>query len=266
MTGLNHHRTGSGEPLVLIHGFAHHWQGWGPVLELLADRFEVIAVDLPGFGNSPPLSPGTSHDVHAYASAIAGFLDAQGLGSPHVVGNSMGGGIALELAAAGRARSVTAISPVGFWSAAERRALQVFFGLLAADIPPLRRTMVAAAGTRAGRRALGWVLFAHGDRMPASDFRAMLSNAWASPAFDDALAAFTGYRFRAAGRLPDIPVTVAWGEHDRLLFYGRQAPRARKQLPAAEHVTLPDAGHTPNWDAPQLVADAVRRTAGRAGD
>src|SRR4051794_39622459 len=95
---LNHHREGSGEPLVLIHGVGSQWQVWSPLIPLLAPHRDVIALDLPGFGESPLLPGGVEPDPYALTDAVVQFLDELGLERPPVVGNSLGGLIALELA------------------------------------------------------------------------------------------------------------------------------------------------------------------------
>src|SRR5262245_57759718 len=114
---LSHHRGGSGELLVLVHGIGGTWRLWRPILPALQERFEVLAVDLPGFGGSPI---GVRADVAAYADAVAELA-----GRPfHAVGSSMGGGVALELGRRGLARSVTAFAPIGFWGPVSRRWCQ----------------------------------------------------------------------------------------------------------------------------------------------
>src|SRR3954468_20008599 len=106
---LSHHRAGSGDPIVLIHGVGSQWQVWEPVLETVAREREVIAVDLPGFGDSPTLPIGTVPTVDALADAVAAFLDGLGIEKPVIAGNSLGGWIALELAARGRAKAVVGV-------------------------------------------------------------------------------------------------------------------------------------------------------------
>jgi pimeloyl-ACP methyl ester carboxylesterase len=261
---VNHHREGSGEPIVLIHGIGHHWQGWLPVIERLARDYDVIATDSPGFGQSPPLPPGVEPTVPAYANAFAEFFRSEGFGRPHVAGNSMGGAIGLELARRGRVRSVTAISPAGFWTPAERRYSQAALRLLGNLPAPLRPAVLAMAGTAAGRAALLAVVFAKPTRVPVGEVRSMFTDTWASQAFGPALRAFDDYVFRDGEGLATIPITVAWGSKDRLLIHGRQAPRARRALPQAEHVTLDGLGHTPFYDDPEAVASVIRETAGRA--
>jgi pimeloyl-ACP methyl ester carboxylesterase len=107
---LAYEKAGAGAPLLLLHGLGSCKEMWRPVLPLLAREREVVAVDLPGFGSSPP-GPGT---VDEMAAAIADFAAGLGLERPHVAGNSMGGGVALALAASGRVASACAVSPAGF--------------------------------------------------------------------------------------------------------------------------------------------------------
>src|SRR5918911_4224216 len=111
--GLDHHRGGSGAPLVLIHGIGHTWRGWRPMLPLLEERFDVLAVDLPGFGRSDPLPAGIDSTPEALADAVEDEMARHGFDRAHIAGNSLGGWIALELARRGRALTVTAISPAG---------------------------------------------------------------------------------------------------------------------------------------------------------
>jgi pimeloyl-ACP methyl ester carboxylesterase len=99
--------------------------------------------------------------------------------------------------------------------------------------------------------------------MPAEEAVSVLNDAWAAPAFASALAAFRHYRFDSPEELRGVPVSVAWGVRDRLLLYGRQAPRARAMLPWARHLTL-GAGHVPFFDDPAAVAEVIRSCAGGA--
>lgn len=124
---LHQVRRGSGEPLVLVHGIGSQWRIWEPVLDALAADFDVIALDLPGFGRTP--HDGTGPTVTDQAQRVAAFCTELGLERPHVAGNSMGGGIVLELARMGAVASATAVSPVGFWTGRElafaQRSLRV---------------------------------------------------------------------------------------------------------------------------------------------
>jgi pimeloyl-ACP methyl ester carboxylesterase len=259
---INHHREGAGPTLILLHGIGHHWQAWRPVIDQLTGEFEILACDSPGFGRSAPLAAGIEPTIPAYADAFEWFFAELGLERPHVAGNSMGGAIALELARRRTARSVTAFSPAGFWTPLERRFCQLSLGILASTPRALRPAVLALARTRAGRVALFSQTFGYPTRLPAEEAVATLTDAWKAPAFRDALAAFRHYRFSAPEQLQRTPVTIAWGNRDRLLPYALQAPRARRMLPWATHVTL-GAGHVPFHDDPAAVA-AVIRSADRA--
>jgi pimeloyl-ACP methyl ester carboxylesterase len=254
---INHHREGTGPPLVLLHGIGLRWQINAPVIGRLARDFDVLACDSPGFGASPPLPDGVKPAILAYADAFEHFFATEGIERPHVVGNSMGGAIALELARRGAARSATAISPAGFWTNAERRFCQLSLVSLTQTPNAARPALEALARTRAGRLALSWQIFGHPTRVPREIVVETLRAAWEAPAFASALAAFDDYSFSAGEQLAATPVTVAWGIHDRLLPYRTQAARARRLLPSATHLTL-GAGHVPFYDDPPHVAEAIR--------
>jgi pimeloyl-ACP methyl ester carboxylesterase len=254
---LNHHRKGKGPPLLLLHGIGHHWQAWKPVIELLMGDFDTIACDSPGFGRSAPLPQGIEPTITSYADAFEWFIAELGLERPHVAGNSMGGAIGLELARRRAVSSVTALSPAGFWTPAERRFCQLSLSALASTPPAARPAVEAAARTRAGRIALFSQTFGYPARLPAEEAVATLRDAWASPVFSDALKAFDSYAFEKPDQLKSTPVTIAWGVRDKLLPYRLQAPRARAMLPWATHLTL-GAGHVPYYDDPAAVAATIR--------
>jgi pimeloyl-ACP methyl ester carboxylesterase len=253
---INHQREGDGPPLVLLHGVGHHWQAWRPVIDLLSREFEVIACDSPGFGRSSQLPASIAPTITAYTDAFEWFFVELGLERPHVAGNSMGGAIALELARRRAVRSATALSPAGFWTPLELRFAQSSLRALASTPAPFRPALAALARTRAGRRALFAQTYGYPARLSAEEAVATLEDAWASPAFSGALAAFDEYSFSDPEELRSVPVAVAWGKLDRLLPYRFQAPRARAMLPWAMHVTL-GAGHVPFSDDPAAVAEVI---------
>ncbi|MCW2997158.1 MAG: alpha/beta hydrolase [Solirubrobacterales bacterium] len=251
---LNHVRRGAGEPLVLVHGIGSQWRIWEPVLDTLAADFDVIAIDLPGFGRTP--HDGTGPGVEAQAERVAQFFRDLDLGLPHVAGNSMGGAIALELARTGAVATATAVSPAGFWTPRERvfcqQSLQLSRRLLAAIAP----VVPALVRSPVGRTSLMSQLVARPWRMDgeaAIDHLAVLTDA---PAFDACCAAFADYTFHDAEELRGVPVTIAWGDYDFLLL-SRQRDRARKVMPWAHHVPLAGCGHAPFSDDPALLASVI---------
>jgi pimeloyl-ACP methyl ester carboxylesterase len=238
-------RAGDGPPLVLLHPLGADRRVWDPIVSPLGTAHEVITVDLPGFGQSPPLRPATP-TPRALADAVAGLLRDLGVVRPHVVGNSLGGWVALELALAGGAERVTAIAPAGLWAA----PLAPKSGLAHRVARALEPLIEPAARTRRGRQLLLSGSVAHPDRIPGRD-AAHLVRAYArAPGFvavNDAMRAAT---FTALAQIR-CPVTLIWPEHDRLV----QRPT---RLPGnVTSVTLPDAGHVPMWDAPAALVALI---------
>ena len=123
------YRDGSGEPIVFLHGFTGTWHHWRPLLGPLAERFEVIAPTLAGHDGGPPYPADCDVTFEQGADSLEHHLDELGVGDAHLVGNSMGGALALELAKRGRARSVVALAPAGGWTDGddETRRLARFF-------------------------------------------------------------------------------------------------------------------------------------------
>ncbi len=119
------YRAGSGEPVLLLHGFTGAWHHWRPLLEGLSGRYEVIAPSLAGHDGGKPLPDGTALTFASSADLLEEHLDELGLDTVHVVGNSMGGALALELAKRGRARSVVALAPAGGWTTGDGEALRL---------------------------------------------------------------------------------------------------------------------------------------------
>ena len=260
---LVHDRRGAGEPVVLLHGIGMRRQSWQPVVDRLQGERELIAVDLPGFGESRPDPAGTKLGVADFADRIEELCQELELNRPHVAGCSMGGAIALELGRRGRARSVTVFSPIGFW----RRAGQAWcrsylrFGFkLGHRMPEPRWPALELTFARISLFVPG---FGRPFQVPAEEVLATRDDALAAPGFLDGLDHGLDYRFHGGGELGALPVIVAWGRRDVLLNYWTQASRARRLLPQARHVTLEGCGHIPFYDDPELCADVLR--AGTAG-
>src|SRR3954447_12735323 len=160
-------RRGSGPPLVLIHGIGSQWQMWEPVLDRPPPAREVVALDLPGFGDSPPL-PGTP-SVEALARAVADFLGEIGIERPHAAGNSLGGGVALEMGRHGHARSVCVLSPAGFGTMREGRWARMLLLESRRGARALDRHAELATGGALRRTLAFWHLTARPWRIPADE-------------------------------------------------------------------------------------------------
>jgi pimeloyl-ACP methyl ester carboxylesterase len=260
-----HERRGSGEPVVLLHGIGHHWQAWEPVLSALAASHEVVALDLPGFGASPALPDGHAYDLGSVVPLLARTMEALGLNRPHMVGNSLGGLLALELGLHGHARSVTALSPAGFWNEPERRfAFGLLRGMRAGACTLPDGAVRRLARTAAGRAALTGTIYARPGRRTPEAVIAETRALREAPGFAPTLEAGRRADVRFTSDVPDIPVTIGWGSRDRLLL-PRQGVRARKVIPGARLVRLTGCGHVPMNDDPAMVTRVVLDTVARAG-
>ncbi len=236
---------------MLIHGIGSQWQMWAPVIDRLAAERDVIALDLPGFGESLPMDR-AAPSIPELARSVARFVAELGVERPHVAGNSLGGAVALELGRMGAARSVCALSPAGF-----AKGWEVFYAVTSLRITrALARALAPVAGALARstgvRRTLSSQMFCHPGRVPPAAYAAGARNLGRCPGFRATLRAVRTWSELVAGP-PIVPTTIAWGEHDRLLLYRPQSARARTALPAARHVTLTGCGHVPTWDDPEQV-------------
>jgi pimeloyl-ACP methyl ester carboxylesterase len=252
---LSYTRQGSGEPLLLLHGIGHHRQVWDPVIPALAAERDVIAVDLPGCGESPALPDGMAHDLRTMNTVLAALFGALRIERPHVAGNSLGGLLALDLARAQLVRSVTALSPAGFWNDVERRyAFTVLMTMrqIAQRMPlPVVERLARPA---IGRTLLTSTIYARpGRRSPEAVVAETLALARAQ-GFSETLR--SGRTVQFTDDIVGTPVTVAWGSRDRLLI-PRQGVRAKSIIPRARLVRLPGCGHVPMNDDPALVARVV---------
>jgi pimeloyl-ACP methyl ester carboxylesterase len=243
---LGFERRGSGQPLVLIHSLGTDRCVWRPVLERLATYRDVIAVDLPGFGESPSLPEGVEPTPRALAAAVTEFLEEIGVQQPHVAGNSLGGWVALELGLDRSARSVTAIAPAGLWPRALAPKPSIARGIARAATPVL----AAVLSSEGGRRLALAGTMAHPERVPREDALRLVRAYAAAPGYVAVNAAMRAGRFQGLEQVR-VPLTFGWPEHDRLVGRPAHLP------PQARNVVLRDCGHVPMWDDPQQVADLL---------
>ena len=252
---LSHDISGSGPTLVLVHGIVHRRQAWDSLLDLLTPYRRVVTVDLPGHGESP--LPELGSDVMGQliddVSEFVAEVTPQGERA-HVAGNSLGGWIALSLAARGDVASATALSPAGFFvnHLDQVRAINMFRGLratarLMGDGMPqaMRYKMIRYP-------ALG-AFFAHPSHVDyaaaLADCRSLVSNELVDLGVD--------LNFTLPPIVdPTVPVTVAWGRRD-LILPVYQAKRVKKPFPQAKLMILPGLGHVPMTDAPELISSIL---------
>ena len=217
------------------------------MLPLLAGEREVLVLDMPGFGAAPPLPEGVEPTAANLAAALQAACAERGVERPHVAGNSLGGWVGLEMGRAGWAASVTALSPAGLWRAPLGPRRRDTRDLGAPRPLAGRRSPCAPA---APREAMLATFAAHPERIPADAGRELVLGWIDSNGYDGANRAMRTHIFDPAGYPEDVPVTIAWGELDRLVG----PPKPERRPAGARFLVLPGVGHTPMWDDPELVA------------
>jgi pimeloyl-ACP methyl ester carboxylesterase len=262
------YRAGEGEPLVLLHGFTGSWHHWRPVLADLVARFEVIAPTLAGHDGGPPLEIDGPLTIATAADSLERHLDELGLGSAHFAGNSMGGALAIEFAARGRARSVVALSPGGGWLPESGESLRVarFFARQMRMLRATQAQLVRVMRFPKGRRLAFRDAMRHGELLSPADGLQFARSALDCAIADQVIGALLrGSTDIVPGELERVavPVLLAWAQHDRILPVKTCSARFRAEMPAAEFRVLPAVGHVPMWDDTALVVDTIVEWASR---
>jgi pimeloyl-ACP methyl ester carboxylesterase len=250
------HRGGSGSPLVCVHGFMDTWRTWELVLPMLESSHDVLAPTLPGHSGGPPISG--SADAAFAADAVERAMDDAGFETANIVGNSLGGYLALELAARGRADSVVALAPAGGWadggtSAAETLALQKRIHEAVKEVAADANAIVASD---AGRRRATRYLTENYEHIPAELLAHQLrgaASASLSTLIENAMHECWSLDVERIG----CPVRIVWGTEDKLLPWPAAATRFREVLPHADWIVLDGVGHAPQLDIPLETAQLI---------
>lgn len=252
------HRGGSGSPLVCLHGITDTWRTWELILPELERHHEVLAPTQAGHAGGPVLdSPVTAASL---ADAIERVMDDAGFVTAHIAGNSLGGWVALQLAARGRARSVVALAPSGGWrpgQATERERYDHFINMrqLTQAAAPHAEAIVA---NPEGRRRVTEFTSVRYEHIPAD----LLAHQIRGVAECDGLEPLLEYATREGYELDaeaiSCPVRIVWGTEDRILGWPAAAVRYREDwLPAADWVVLDGVGHCPQLDIPTETAQLI---------
>jgi len=250
------HRGGSGPPMLCLHGFTGTWRAWELVLPALERHHDVLAPTLLGHAGAPRVDGEVTAEL--MLDALERAMDEAGFQTAHVVGNSLGGYLALRLAARGRARSVVALAPAGGWAPGDpsyEETMAVFTTMERAlgDMAPNADAIMA---TDAGRRQATQFLAERYEHIPADWLVHQMIGAASirvSAMIDSALRdAWTLEPERIA-----CPVRIVWGTADRLLAWPSTAARYRGWLPHADWVELDGVGHCPQLDVPLETAQLI---------
>ena len=262
---LTFERTGNGPPLVLIHGLGSARTVWKPVIPALAASFDVIAVDLPGHGQTP-WTGGTPMDPLALAGHVRDTLDALGVAQAHVLGNSLGGWAALELAAAfpDRVASVTALAPGGMRDRAATRIrlafrLNRYLSIATRPLLPVLLANTTLRGAGFARNSPVWKTWSIETCRDAAE--AMARSGGYPAALDGTLGRVADCTRRIAA---SIPITIVFGDTDNVL--PARTSQSRRHLPQhARWLDWERCGHAIQLDYPERVVALVREVAATAG-
>jgi pimeloyl-ACP methyl ester carboxylesterase len=241
---------------VLLHGFLDTWRTWELVLPALQRHHDVLAPTLAGHAGGPPIAGEITDTV--LADEVERAMDAAGFELAHIAGNSLGGHVALQLAARGRAHSVVALAPAGGWADASHLPLLDFQAGLVQQARLLAPHADAIVATPEGRRRATQFITTNYAHIPADLLAHQLRGV---AACEDAL------RMIEHGRSADwaldaeqiaCPVRIVWGTEDKLLPWPAAAARYRNEwLPHADWVELDGVGHAPQLDVPLETAELI---------
>jgi pimeloyl-ACP methyl ester carboxylesterase len=255
--------TGSGRPLILLHGIGMSHAVWNGLIPNLASTRRMIAFDIAGFGLTPPLPAGMHPTIANLVDGLEHSIREIGISGPvDMCGNSLGGYMALEGARRGLARSVVAISPAGLWTERPPAHVKHVFKTLHFMATHFAAVSKGAMHVAWLRELLLAVPISVGSRrMPTADAVRTIEDLASTTAFEETFlhtrAPFTG------GRGITVPVTVAFGDRDFIL---PKRSRYCAELPAhTRWIEKGGWGHVPMWVDPlgvsQLILQGTAREA-----
>jgi len=271
-TPVNYVDVGSGDedPVVLVHGLGGQWQNWLENIPRLALDRRVVAMDLPGSGLTPEPED-EEISISGYGRCVNALCDKLGLGEVDLVGNSMGGYVAAEVAIQfpERVSRLVLVSAAGISSAETLQAPILTFGRIATAIATNSAARHRRLAARPLTRHVSLALVARHPRLLKVDlaYEGFFKGA-GKPGFDDALRACLDYDFR--DRLPDVkvPTLIVWGERDSIIPV-RDADEFERLIEDSRKIVMKDTGHIPMAERPQtfndLLVDFLAET-GRAED
>ena len=260
---MNHLRSGSGKLLLLIHGLGGSARSWFTIWPALAVHREVIAVDLPGFGDTPPLAGETS--IRSLSDAVTAFSDTQSLRGIDVVGSSMGARLVLELARRGGvAGSVVSLNPGVFWRGWERHAFFSSIWLSIRAVRLLQPVMPAISHSKVARTTLPSQFSKRPWALDSEVVLEEIRSYAGAPAFDELLhqLAYGEEQKGAAGGSIKAQLVIGRERNDRVCFTN-QARQALAMFPDARLHWFERCGHFPHWDAPQETVRLILDNAAR---
>jgi pimeloyl-ACP methyl ester carboxylesterase len=251
-------RGGFGPPLVLVHGFTDTWRTWELVLPALRARHDVLAVTLAGHAGGPAIEDPLHDDT--LAESVERAMDAAGWETAHVVGNSLGGHVALRLAERGRARSVVALAPAGGWAEGDDSYKQTLDHFLTTQelVRAAAPHADAIAASPEGRRRATEFITANYEHIPPGLVAHQIRGAAACDAAEPLIRYARAHGWALDPERVTCPLRFLWGTDDRLLPWPAAAARYRHSwFPNADWEILDCVGHCPQLDVPAETAQLI---------
>jgi pimeloyl-ACP methyl ester carboxylesterase len=250
---------GDREPVLLVHGLGGQWQNWLENIPRLAENRRVVAMDLPGFGITPEPDDDEDITITRYGRWVNELADRLELGKVDLVGNSMGGYIAAEVALQfpERVSQLALVSAAGISSAETLHAPILTFGRIATAIAANSVTRYRRLAARPVSRHISLALVARHPRLLKADLAYEgFFKGGGKPGFVDALRACLDYDFR--DRLGDVkvPTLIVWGERDSIIPT-RDADEFERLIDDSRKVVMKDCGHIPMAERPQAFNDVL---------
>lgn len=255
--GMRFESGGQGRPLLLLHGLGGSHRSWSTIIGGLQKARETFAVDLPGFGDTPPLAGETS--IATLADAVEQFVDDEGLSGIDMVGSSMGARLVLELARRGQTGAMVSMDPGGFWNDAEKRIFKTSIGASVRLVRLLQPIMPLITGNPIGRAVLFAQLSAKPAALPSEPILVEMRDYARATRFDALLESLAeGPDQLGISGERERPLILLWGRQDKVCFPG-QADKAMSLFPHARLVWFDQCGHFPHWDRPQDTINCILR-------
>lgn len=258
---MHHTRSGRGKPILLIHGLGGSHRSWDTVLTGLAKTRDVIALDLPGHGQTPAEADSGTFD--GLARSLEDWLSNEKLEGIDMVGSSMGARLVLEMARRGRAGAVVALDPGGFWQGWERTFFRTTITASIAVVRAMQPALPAITKNVAGRTALMLQLSAKPWALVPSLVLNELRSFAGTSTFNALVKDLADGPMQEGPARTDAPIVIGWGRKDRLCLPD-QASRAMAAFPRAKMHWFAQSGHFPMWDQPMDTIKVILDATGRA--
>jgi pimeloyl-ACP methyl ester carboxylesterase len=243
----------------MVHGLGGSARSWDLITPALSRSRQLVIIDLPGHGRSPPVQG--RQTIAAFADALCTFIAQEGLGGADMVGSSVGARLVLELSRRGVGRHCVALDPGGFWRGWETRFFQTTIGASIRLVRALQLIMPWLAGNPVTRTLLLAQLSARPWRLPADAVLTEMRSFASTAVFDAMVRELADGPLQEGATSPPGRITIGWGCNDHLLL-PRQADRALAAFPTARLHWFPDCGHFPQWDQPDETVRLILEATG----